>query len=55
MTLNRVKTSFLASVAGLALLTGCGPNPNDASSDSQQEAVKPVMLEEPASFSAVRI
>ena len=47
MTLNRVKTSFLASVAGLALLTGCGPNPNDASSDSQQEAVKPVMLEEP--------
>ena len=47
MTLNRVKTSFLASVASLALLAGCGPNPNNASDTSSQETVDPVKLEEP--------
>ncbi|MEQ8557563.1 MAG: M1 family metallopeptidase [Henriciella sp.] len=47
MTLNRVKTSFLASVAGLALLAGCGPNPNDAADKGKEEAVEPVKLEEP--------
>ena len=43
MTLNRVKTSFLASVAGLVLLAGCGPNPNQGG----EETVDPVKLETP--------
>ena len=47
MTLNRVKTSFLASVAGLALLAGCGPNPNEPSDTQAEETVDPVKLEEP--------
>ena len=47
MTLNRVKTSFLASVAGLALLAGCGPNPNKPADQSREEAVEPVKLEVP--------
>lgn len=46
MTLNRFKTSVLAGAASLALLTACGPNPNE-NTNAAQETVEPVKLETP--------
>ncbi|WP_300380502.1 M1 family metallopeptidase [Henriciella sp.] len=47
MTLNRVKTSFLATVAGFALLAACGPNTEQADDTASEEITDPVKLETP--------
>ena len=46
MTLNRFKTAIFAGVAGLALVTACGPNP-DQNDEATEQSVEPVRLETP--------
>ncbi len=47
MTLNRFKTIVLAGAASVALLSACGPNPNDNSDTAAQDTVQPIKLETP--------